>query len=69
MDEIMETSKWNGRRVQALRYALKESTTEFGARFGRSRRTVETWEGNTRTPDVMVRRELDRIVARRQLEV
>ena len=54
---------WTPKKVRTLRRALGENTVTFGARFGRSGRTVECWEQGTRNPDVMVRRELDRIDA------
>ena len=43
-------------QIQALRRALKEDTKTFGARFGRSWRTVQEWEQGRRSPgtDVMV---------------
>ena len=48
------------RQIQALRRALKEDTKTFGARFGRSWRTVQEWEQGRRcpAPDVMVRIEV-----------
>jgi DNA-binding transcriptional regulator YiaG len=40
--------------VRALRAALGEDTASFGARFRRSRRTVENWEQGRREPDAFV---------------
>lgn len=41
-------------QIRALRKALGESTTAFGARFARSRRAVEDWEQGRRVPDALV---------------
>jgi DNA-binding transcriptional regulator YiaG len=49
-------SEWTAKRIQALRHALGESTTEFGARFARSRRTVEDWELGRTRPDALIQR-------------
>ena len=38
------------RQIQSLRRALKEDTKTFGARFGRSWRTVQEWEQGRRSP-------------------
>jgi len=37
-------------KIRRLRAALEETTTEFGARFMASRRTVEDWEQGRHTP-------------------
>jgi len=42
-------------RISALRRRLGENTSTFGARFARSGRTVEDWEGGRRRPDKLVR--------------
>jgi DNA-binding transcriptional regulator YiaG len=42
--------------IQQIRARLKETTAVFGARFGRSGRTVEDWEQGRRTPDVLALR-------------
>ena len=41
-------------RIRRLRRALEEDVRVFGARFGRSGRTVEAWESGRRTPEVLV---------------
>ena len=62
MDTTATLAKeWSGPAIQALRRALKESTTAFGERVGRSRRTVEDWEQGRRRPDVLARREFERL--------
>lgn len=40
--------------VRALRAALGEDTATFGARWHRSKRTVEEWEQGRRRPDPLV---------------
>lgn len=57
---------WPAARIKALRLFLGESTTKFGARFGRSRRTVEDWEQDRRHPEVLARAALDQIARRRR---
>lgn len=49
--------------VRAARAALGEDTTTFGARWHRSRRTVEDWEQGRRQPDPLILEELPRILA------
>ena len=39
------------KEVRALRAALGEDTATFGARWHRSKRTVEDWEQGRRRPD------------------
>jgi DNA-binding transcriptional regulator YiaG len=41
-------------RIRALRARLGETTAAFGARFHRSRRTVEDWEQGRKMPDPLV---------------
>lgn len=40
--------------IRGLRAALAENTADFGARFRRSRRTVEDWEQGRVRPDAFV---------------
>jgi len=42
--------------IQALRKRLRENTAQFGARFGRSGRTIEDWEQGRAHPDRLVQR-------------
>jgi DNA-binding transcriptional regulator YiaG len=60
------SAEWTPGRIQALRHALGESTTAFGARVARSRRAVEEWEQGRREPDALVLREFDDIIRRRK---
>lgn len=57
------------RAIQQIRRQLQEDTRTFGQRFGRSGRTVESWEQGVRTPDPLVIRELERIVKARRLAI
>lgn len=41
----------NGPQIQALRHALGEDVTTFGARFHRSGRTIQGWESDRFKPD------------------
>ncbi len=41
----------NGRQIQALRKALAEDVSTFGARFHRSGRTIQGWECDRFKPD------------------
>jgi DNA-binding transcriptional regulator YiaG len=61
---VDKLTPWTGKRIQQLRKALKESTATFGARLGKSGRTIEDWEQGRRNPDVLARRELDRLAKR-----
>lgn len=56
-------------QILRIRKALSENRTTFGARFGRSGRTVESWEQGNREPDPLVIRELQRIVKAKKLSV
>ena len=50
---------WTPARIRALRRELGESVAVFGARLGRSGRTIEDWEQGRWTPtDPLVLREL-----------
>ncbi len=44
----------NGKQIQALRKALAEDVSTFGARFHRSGRTVQGWESGRFAPDPLV---------------
>lgn len=59
-----QVGDWPKEAIAALRERLDESVAEFGARFGRSGRTVEDWEQGRRNPDILVKREMDRIANR-----
>lgn len=59
-------STWKPERIVSLRLKLKESVDEFGARFGRSGRTVEDWEQGRRNPDVMVLLAMERLEKRQK---
>lgn len=39
------------KQIKNLRESLKESREQFGARFHRSWRTIESWEQGLREPD------------------
>lgn len=54
-------------QILAIRKALNENRETFGARFGRSGRTVESWEQGNREPDPLVVKELGRIVKMRKI--
>ena len=52
-------------RIQALRYALGESTATFGKRFERSGRTVEDWEqAHRQPPDKFILKQLEALERR-----
>jgi DNA-binding transcriptional regulator YiaG len=55
---------WTNDRIKALRAATGETAEVFGARFGRSGRTVEDWEQGRRRPDVMVLLAMQRLAPR-----
>lgn len=50
------SSAWTADRIRALRKAVGESTATFGAKVGRSSRTVEDWEQGRYAPDLLVER-------------
>jgi len=52
------------REIKQLRQAIRENTATFGARLGKSGRTIECWEQGSRRPDVLAQRELARIARR-----
>jgi DNA-binding transcriptional regulator YiaG len=52
--------------VRALRAALQEDTTTFGARWLRSRRAVEDWEQGRRAPDPLVLDGMRKLAARKK---
>jgi len=52
--------------VRALRAALAENTTTFGARWRKSGRTIESWEQGIRVPDAFVLAALRALAARRR---
>lgn len=54
-------------QILRVRRALHENRQTFGARFGRSGRTVESWEQGMRLPDPLVVKELSRIVKARKI--
>lgn len=56
-------------QILAIRRALNENRETFGARFGRSGRTVESWEQGNREPDPLVVKALGRIVKTRKIRV
>ena len=56
--QIAYTLSMTGRQIQALRHAVAQTPTQFGARFGVSGRTVEGWEGKSRRPNRWVLAEL-----------
>ena len=66
---MKDPTEWTPARIQKLRRALDESTTDFGARFGRSRRAIEEWEQGRRAPNPFVRLQLDELTRRRRLAV
>ena len=47
---MMITRETRAAQILAIRRALGESRRTFAARFGCSRRTVESWEQGIRTP-------------------
>jgi DNA-binding transcriptional regulator YiaG len=51
--------------VRALRAALEENTTTFGARWHKSGRTVENWEQGRGKPDPFVLEAMRALAARR----
>lgn len=48
----------SGAQIAAVRKQLKENRSTFGARFGRSGRTVEGWEQELHEPDPITCREI-----------
>lgn len=63
---------WTPERIQRLRQAIDETTETFGARFGVSGRTVESWELRTesgRAPHPSVLMAMDALAKRRKLTV
>jgi DNA-binding transcriptional regulator YiaG len=55
--------------VRALRAALKEDTTTFGARWLCSRRTVEDWEQGRRRPSALALDGMRKLAARKKKAV
>lgn len=60
--EVAQTQQ----EIRALRRVLKESTAEFAARFGVSRRTVEAWEQGRNRPHPTVSRALQALRAQQE---
>jgi len=52
--------------VRALRAALQEDTTTFGARWLCSRRTVEDWEQGRRRPGALALAGMRKLAARKK---
>lgn len=61
MPRSAKAAEWPKERRIALRLKLKESVDKFGARFGRSGRTIEDWEQWRRHPDDLVIRAWERL--------
>jgi DNA-binding transcriptional regulator YiaG len=52
--------------VRALRAALQEDTSTFGARWHRSGRTIEDWEQGRRQPDALALDGIRKLAARKK---
>lgn len=52
---------WTRQRIRGLRVSLGENAATFGARFGRSGRSIEDWEQGRRRPDVLALMAIDAI--------
>lgn len=64
VDMVKPTGAWTKQRIGKVRLQLGESVEQFGARFGRSGRTVEDWEQGRRNPDPLVIQALERLEKR-----
>lgn len=52
-----------GEEIQRIRRSLEENVETFGARFGRSGRTVEQWEQDRQVPDGLIRAQIQQLDA------
>jgi len=55
-----------GKKIQAFRRSVGLRTDEFGALYGVSGRTVESWEQGRRNPGAFVRRDLEKKIRKFQ---